>query len=126
MTSAASKYKRKLSKHLKCCGKAKKALIASFDQKLTGYLEENPASSEEMLSAAFGSPAEMAAILMEQVTPKEAKQYRVRSIVKKVLVGVLILLFVLLTIHVYCFKSIPVYTTDKGGDLGTEYVYDGQ
>lgn len=122
MASAVRKYKRKLSKNLKCCGKAKKALITSFEQKLHSYLEENPTPSEEMLSDAFGSPAEMAAILMVQVSAEDAKQYRVRSIAKKVLASVLILLFILLTIHVYFFKSIPVYTESSGNLIGTEYV----
>lgn len=121
MVSAVGKYRRKLSKNLKCCGKAKRMLITAFDQKLDAYLEENPIPSEEALLDAFGAPAEMAAILMEQVSSKDVKMYRIHTIVTRTVIGLLILLFIAFTAYIYIIKSIPVYVEQDGKTVETVY-----
>ena len=70
-------YRRQLSRHLKCDKKAKERLLDSFARNmLSPLLEISNQPSLEELRAAFGTPQEVAALLMEQITEDEILRYR--------------------------------------------------
>lgn len=116
MVYAAMQYRNALKKELRCGNKAKKRLLAGFDQTLNIYLYENESPTFADLCAAFGSPEVMADILMAQVTPLEQKNYQRICTIKKICISILLVSFVIFTIWLFFFKEVGLTYTD-GGDM---------
>lgn len=79
MANCISKYKKALKKNLRCTHNTKKQLLKKFEITWSTFLEDNPTPSMDDLCTAFGSPKEMASVLMEEVTPEEIVRYRRRK-----------------------------------------------
>lgn len=80
MANGISRYKKALKKNLHCTRNTQKQLLKRFELTWSTFLEDNPAPSMDDLCAAFGSPKEMASILMEEVTLEEIARYRRRKV----------------------------------------------
>ena len=117
---SVKQYERKLKQNLNCFSKTKSALIGSFRRSLEDFLVENSEPTFDALVEAFGTPEEMAKILMADVSSKELASRKVLLYVKRAIAVVLVLLFLALTYHVYVQKSIPVYYKDTGKLIGEE------
>lgn len=80
MANCISKYKKALKKNLRCTRNTQKQLLKKFEITWSTFLEDNPTPSMDELCTAFGSPKEMASVLMEEVTPEEIARYRRRKV----------------------------------------------
>ena len=80
MANCISKYKKALKKNLRCTRNIQKQLLKKFEITWSTFLEDNPTPSMDELCTAFGSPKEMASVLMEEVTPEEIARYRRRKV----------------------------------------------
>lgn len=89
MIPAVERYRTDVKKQLLCCKDTKARLLESFDKNLLSpLLEVSDHPSGEELCTAFGTPAEAAALLMEQVTEEEAQRYRnQKKLCKAVAIG---------------------------------------
>ncbi|MCD7929084.1 MAG: hypothetical protein LUF86_02870, partial [Clostridiales bacterium] len=70
MNEAATHYRREVRRCLRCGRAAKRRLEAQLSGLLDAFLEENSAPDRAALEAAFGAPEELAATLMEELTPE--------------------------------------------------------
>lgn len=113
MNPSIAKYKKTLKKHLRCTGDVKKRLLAKFDDALRLYLEENPSPDELALQSAFGMPEDMAKILMAEVTPLEAIDYRKSRIALKIIAGIMLTVFLVLTIYIYFIKQSEIIVYEE-------------
>lgn len=120
-----SEYKNKLKKKLRCCRATKKILLEQFSASLSVYLEEHPTPTAEALHTAFGPPEEMALVLMEAVSETEKSKYRSRMILKHIIAGVLVALFLAFTAYVYMIKQQPI-TIIEYGELIETYDATGE
>lgn len=112
MPECVTQYKKVLKKNLRCSGSVRERLLAKFDSSLSAFLDDTPAPDKDAIHTAFGPPKEMADLLMAEVTPEEAAHYRRKSIIIKiisgVLAGILAITFIVLTWRVYIEKQNPV------------------
>ena len=75
MNRNIARYQRTLKQNLTCAAPTRRALLRKFQSSLDAFLEETPSPTEAALTAAFGTPQEMAAVLMEDVSQKEAAKW---------------------------------------------------
>ena len=110
MTLPTEYYRRQLSRHLKCDKKAKERLLDSFERNmLSPLLEISNQPSLEELRAAFGTPQEVAALLMEQITEEELLRYRKQKklcICACLAIAAAILVFAIYTLCIKEFTNI--------------------
>ena len=76
MNHSLRAYRKALKSRLRCCAGTRRRLLTQFDQMSASFLAENPFPSQAELTAAFGSPRELARQLMEQVSEQELRQHR--------------------------------------------------
>lgn len=92
MTAAIEQYKRMLKQHLICDSTTKQWLMDRFDKMLNVYLGDSgwPASWPGMqdLENAFGSPEQMAEILMNEIPACRRAKYRRNRLIIRVIVAV--------------------------------------
>lgn len=122
MNSCVEQYKKMLMKHLPCGRTARKRLVCRFDGILASFLEDNFSPSADELNSAFGTPEEMAQILMAEVSSQEQAQYRKELLVKRILIGILLTAFLVLTTYIYFYKEKPITITEEIISEGTQYV----
>ena len=104
MTAAIEQYKRRLKRHLHCDSTTKRLLMDRFEGMLNVYLGDSgwPASwpNEQDLENAFGTPEQMAEILMDEVPADKLIKHRrtrwVLYIITTVFVAALFALFIYL------------------------------
>ena len=113
MNQSIAKYKRTLKKHLRCTSDVKKRLIARFNSTMQLYLEENPSPDELALQVAFGSPEDFAKLLMNEVTPSEARHYRKNKIALRIIAAIMLTFFLVLTIYIYFIKQSEVIVYEE-------------
>lgn len=106
MNGQMTQYRVAVRSNLHCGANTKNRLLAKLDRLLDAYAEEHDEASAEALIAAFGTPEEMANILMHDVTPGEMEQYRRQSVVNKSILSVLLAVFIAFTIWLYFFKEV--------------------
>lgn len=111
--SAAKQYKRELRKHLSldsCSRRLRSTLLARFDAMLGTLAEEYPEPAMAQLESAFGTPTQMAQVLLEG-TPKEKLQHRRSSFrtMRTVLVTAAVVGLALGLAYVWYFKSYAVH-----------------
>ncbi|MGM9593913.1 MAG: hypothetical protein ACI3U8_06120 [Candidatus Onthomonas sp.] len=87
-------YRKALKSQLCCCADTRRKLLTQFDQMSAFFLAENPSPSQAELTAAFGSPRELAGQLMEEVSEQELRQYRRSRWLFRIAAGAIALLLV--------------------------------
>lgn len=117
MINVVARYRSALKKQLRCNGKAKKRLLNGFDQTLTAYLEEHTNPTVNDLTIAFGPPNEMAEILMAELTNQEQTQYRRNILLRKLFLVAFALVFLVLTIYIWFFKTTGLTVVDSASYL---------
>lgn len=117
MIDCVAHYKKELKKNLRCSGKVKEQLLSKFSLSLSTFLEDTPNPTMDELCTAFGSPKEMALVLMEEVTPEETARYRRNTIFVRAiaggLAGVILFFAVAISIQLYLYKSSPIIYDDE-------------
>ena len=112
-----SKYKKALKKNLRCTRNTQKQLLKKFEITWSTFLEDNPTPSMDELCTAFGSPKEMASVLMEEVTPEEIVRYRRRKFFLWGIFGCVLALVlvwgILLAVEVYKINTTDLNTVDE-------------
>lgn len=124
MVNAVAQYRRALKKKLRCNGKAKKRLLNGFNQTLSAYLDEHSDPSAEELSAAFGPPMEIATVLMAELTPQEQTQYRRSILIRKLFLAAFAIVFLVLTIYIWFFKTTGLTAVDEASRINVTEVSD--
>ena len=113
MIKAAAQYRRALKKELRCSSSASKRLMGGFNRTLSAYLEEHLSPTADDLIAAFGTPREMADVLMADLTTRELALYQKNLLFRKILLSVLIVLLFTLTTYIWFFKTTGLTTIDE-------------
>lgn len=108
MVHSAARFRRALTRKLYCCGNTRRQLLEQFDLSLNTFLEDHPTATEAELSAAFGTPEEMARVMMEGVGDQEKGRYHRRKRFVQAFAGVLAVIYVLFSVYIYFEKEIPV------------------
>ena len=110
-------YKKKLKKHLHCTCATRQKLLVNFDRSLRILEEEKKELCMQDLERAFGSPEEMAQILMNEVCNEEKKRYYQFQTIKRLISLILAVTFILLTVYVYILKEQPMDVYDEAYDI---------
>lgn len=117
MIDHVAQYKKELKKNLRCSRSVKERLMGKFGCSLSTFLDDTPTHDIDELCTAFGSPKEMALVLMEEVTPKESAHYRRNSIITRtvacVLAVITLFLIVATSIQIYFYKEQTVIYDDE-------------
>lgn len=110
-------YKKALEKELSCDRRTKKRLMAAFVCKLEGFREETDAPTMEQLTTAFGTPKQMAQVLLEEVPVAEQLLFQQRKRKQKigiyVCIAALFLTMVALIVHLAMFRASPIYIVEE-------------
>lgn len=112
MIHSAARYRRALNRKLRCSSNTRGHLLEQFDFSLSAFLEEHPEATEADPTAAFGTPKEMANVMMEEVSAQEKCQYIKKKRLLLVILGALAMAVFLFAIYVFFIKEIPVETYD--------------
>ena len=120
MSECISQYTVELKKNLRCSGKARDRLMSGFDASLKSFLEDTPAPEMDEICAAFGPPKEMAELLMSNITPVEATQYRRKCTLLRIAAGLAASLVLLSAIYIFFFKEQSV-TYDNNVEIDNSY-----
>ncbi len=111
MNEAATHYRREVRKYLRCGRSARRRLEERLSGLLNAFLEDDPAPNRAALEAAFGAPEELAATLMEELTPRERGQWKKQKLSVRVVCVVLVLLLAVFSIYTFFYKEKPVEIT---------------
>ncbi|MCD8147243.1 MAG: hypothetical protein LUD84_08230 [Clostridiales bacterium] len=111
MNEATLRYRREVCRYLRCGGAAKRRLEAQLSCLLDAFLEENPSPDRAALEAAFDTPEELAATLMEELTPEERGQWKRRRLAARVVSVALVLLLAAFSIYTFFYKEQPIEIT---------------
>ncbi|MCD8051440.1 MAG: hypothetical protein LUE89_07170 [Clostridiales bacterium] len=111
MNEAATHYRREVRKHLRCGRSTRRRLEEQLSVLLNAFLEENPSPDRAALEAAFGTSEELAATLMEELTPEERGQWKRHRLAVRVVCVVLVLLFTMFSIYTFFYKEKPFEIT---------------
>jgi len=122
MTAAIEQYKRKLKRCLHCGSITKRRLMDRFEGMLNVYLSDSgwPVSwpGKQDLESAFGTPEQMARILMDEIPANVTAKYRKKKRILRV-IGTIILIALLAHVaYLSFFKECTI--TSKG-----EIIIDG-
>lgn len=124
MANCISKYKKALKKNLRCTRNTQKQLLKKFEITWSTFLEDNPTPSMDDLCAAFGSPKEMASVLMDEVTPEETARYRRRMIFLWGILGCVLALVlvwgILIAVEVYKINTAGLSSVGEIETAGTD------
>lgn len=124
MNTQEKNYRKQVRKALLCGRKEKKQLTAALDRDLARFREETPEPTAEELSAAFGTPEDVAASLMAQLPEGTAASYRKKTQMITWVVSAVMAVILLFSVYVCFIKEIPVKAVDDVDINGTEYVPD--
>ena len=124
MNTQEKNYRKQVRKALLCGRKEKQQLTAALDRDLARFREETPEPTAEELSAAFGTPEDMAASLMAQLPEGTQKKFQKCKRVWKWIVSAVIIFLIAFFAFVAYTKEIPVKAVDDVDINGTEYVPD--
>lgn len=117
MTNYVNQYKKALKKNLRCSSNVKERLIDKFNRSLSTFLDDKPTPGMNEICDAFGSPKDMALVLMEEVTPEEIALYQRRKIITRIILGAVTVIFLAFVINVaidvYKFNSTPFSSEDE-------------
>ncbi|MCD7838576.1 MAG: hypothetical protein LUG65_06670 [Clostridiales bacterium] len=111
MNKATTSYRRAVCKHLRCGRTARRRLEEQLSGLLNAFEAENPAPDRAALEAAFGAPEELAATLMEELTPEEQNHWKKHKLVARVMLVALAALLAVFSIYTFFIKEKPVEIT---------------
>lgn len=135
MSDHVAQYKKELKKNLRCSRSVKERLMGKFGCSLSSFLDDKPTPDIDELCTAFGSPKEMASILMEEVTPEETIRYHRKTIITRAIAGTLagtvLFLIIAISIQVYFYKEQDVVIdseviVDEVTESGDEIIVEGE
>ena len=112
MNTQEKNYRKQVRKALLCGRKEKKQLTAALDRDLARFREETPEPTAEELSAAFGTPEDVAASLMAQLPEGTQKKFQKCKRVWKWIVSAVIIFLIAFFAFVAYTKEIPVYEVE--------------
>ena len=112
MNTQEKNYRKQVRKALLCGRKEKKQLTAALDRNLARFREETPEPTAEELSAAFGTPEDVAASLMAQLPEGTQKKFQKCKRVWKWIVSAVIIFLIAFFAFVAYTKEIPVYEVE--------------
>ena len=115
MNDCVGQYRKALRKHLRCGWKSRKRLLMEFDKTLGDYLEEHDAPTLDDLNSAFGSPEEMAEIMMAGLTSQEQAQYQKLRFLQKVGAWVLVVIALMSAVYIWLLKEFSITVVDNAG-----------
>ncbi|MCD7757918.1 MAG: hypothetical protein LUH45_07090 [Clostridiales bacterium] len=107
MNEAATHYRREVRKHLRCGRSARQRLEEQLSGLLNAFLEDDPAPDRAAREAAFGAPEELAATLMEELTPEERGQWKRQRLAVRVVCMALAVLLAVFSIYTFFYKEKP-------------------
>ncbi len=113
--NVVNEYRRAVDAQLRCNARAKRRLQGEFQGFLEDYLADNSRPSREDLEKAFGTPREMAAILMNELTYEECVQYDRSRQIRRIALGVLVALFACLTFYIWFIKEVGLTVINSAG-----------
>ncbi|MCC8076378.1 MAG: hypothetical protein LIO95_10650 [Clostridiales bacterium] len=111
MNKAATHFRREVRRCLHCGRAAKRRLEEHLTGLLNAFLEENPAPDRAALEDAFGAPEELAATLMEELTPQERSQWKRQRLAVRVVLVALAALLAMFSVYTFFCKERPVELT---------------
>ena len=112
MNTQEKNYRKQVRKALLCGRKEKQQLTAALDRDLARFREETPEPTAEELSAAFGTPEDVAASLMAQLPEGTQKKFQKCKRVWKWIVSAVIIFLIAFFAFVAYTKEIPVYEVE--------------
>lgn len=112
MVNCIRKYKGMLKQNLHCSSTTRKQLLQKFELMLSTFTADLPTPNMDDLRSAFGSPKEMASILMEEVSAEEIAQHRKKTIFLRVLCGLFAAVVIAGAVYIYFYKEVPVKSND--------------
>ena len=112
MNTQEKNYRKQVRKALLCGRKEKQQLTAALDRDLARFREETPEPTAEELSAAFGTPEDVAASLMAQLPEGTQKKFQKCKLVWKWIVSAVIIFLIAFFAFVAYTKEIPVYEVE--------------
>lgn len=124
MTAAIERYKRRLKRCLHCGSITKRRLMDRFEGMLNVYLSDSgwPASwpGKQDLENAFGTPEQMARILMDEIPHNVIAKYRRKKRILRVIGAVIVAALLAQVVYLSFFKEFTL--TSKGEIIinGTE------
>lgn len=107
MNRETALYRRALVKNLYCCAGVRERLLRQFQATLNSFLQDVPAPTYAELCSAFGTPEEMARVLMESVTPDELLKYRRHRTFRRVAAYTLVALILAFSLHLFIMSQKP-------------------
>ena len=117
MIQSVKQYRKKLSKELLCTKSVKKRLIGEFDKLVLNYSEENSVPTVDTLTAAFGTPNDMANTLMESVSAEEMAVYKKRCIINRAISITLVIALLIFVIYVFFWMQKPLVAVDENKEI---------
>ena len=115
------RYLREIKKGIPCTGRRKRDILNKINETIGEYLEENPDSQYEDLTARFGTPKQIVSSYVEEMdTPELIKKLNVR----RKIVGIVTAAAVAVVILWAGVVSIIYIENKKDGDgYFVEYIY---
>lgn len=113
MNYEAALYEKALRKQLHCTSNTKEHLLKQFRSSMSTYLDEHPSPTGADLLDAFGSPEDMAKVLMENVSEAEVKTYRKRTLFLKIITVVLLAIILIQVLYSAFFKDYTLVTDES-------------
>ena len=96
MNDQLKKYYRGIRRCLPCPGKLKRQIMDRITQAVSAYLEENPEADFEAVQQHFGTPQQIAADYIEEMTtPEILKKFKVKRTVIGIVCGAVALALVM-------------------------------
>ncbi len=108
MSIVATQYIRSLKKQLFCTPSTKNRLVAQFESALSNYLDENPDATLEMLYVAFGTPEQMAATMMQDLTQSEHENKHRQNRLHRFVIGTVLTLLFIFSMYIFFIKQKPI------------------
>lgn len=105
------KYIKEVEIMLPCNRKNKKIVMGVFLHSIENYLSDYPNSTYDDLVEAFGTPTEMAETLSETLSENDIKKYKYNKKLMFWIFVILLFLFVIYSIYIFCFATVPVNVT---------------
>lgn len=117
MTAAIEQYKRKLKRRLHCDGSTKRRLMDRFEGMLNVYLGDSgwPASwpGKQDLENAFGTPDQMARILMDEIPADVFAKYQRKRQILRIIAAIAIAALLAYSIYVTLFAPYTIVSKSE-------------
>lgn len=117
MTAAIEQYKRRLRRRLHCDSTMKRRLMDRFEGMLNVYLGDSgwPASwpGKQDLENAFGTPDQMARILMDEIPADVFAKYQRKRQILRIIAAVAVAALLAQSIYLMFFKPFTIVSKSE-------------